>query len=399
MDIKAVINLIAFEVKSQLKTKAFWLLAILPPIAFIAMFWVNTTNTVSNNVYVINNTTVPINIEPTVHLAIQKVKSDFQFSKTDSPDAIITISSNEEGQLMCSLDQYRMVLPDNIIYIQKAIRDSYTHHLLSDDYILASKQAISNVHFKAEIKNVESTYLTSIATVIIVILYIVILQFSSSILRMIGKEKKNKISEVLLTAINERDIIIAKLFSGLLVAIIQIVFWLIGAMIIAYFIDTIAETYIWDNIISVIDSFTNYVNIHLIVSYSLLTLIMFIGGFLLYASIFSIIGAVSNENTNTQQFSIIATLPLLLTFLYVSKNLNSSNFIIDFLSIFPLSSPIALLAAVPQNWSWTFIISSVCILYACDILLIEITAQLYKHGKFNIKYLFNNCKINQTIKR
>lgn len=392
MDIKAVINLIAFEIKTQLKTKAFWLLAILPPIAFITMFWVNTTNTVSNNVYVINNTAVPINIEPTVHLFVKEVGSDFQYSKTDSPDAIITISSNEEGQLMCSFDQYRMVLPDNIDYIQKAIRDSYTYHLLSEDYIFASKQSISNVHFNTEIKNVESTYLTAIATVIIVILYIVILQFSSSILRMIGKEKKNKISEVLLTAINERDIIISKLFSGLFVAIIQIVFWLIGAMVIAFFIDTIAETSIWNNIISTINSFTNFVDIHIIVSYSLLTLIMFIGGFLLYASIFSIIGAVSNENTNTQQFSIIATLPLLLTFLYVSKNINSSNFITDLLSIFPLSSPIALLATVPQNWSWALIISSICILYVCDILLIEITSQLYKYGNFNIKYLFNNHK-------
>ena len=172
-------------------------------------------------------------------------------------------------------------------------------------------------------------------------------------------------------------------------AIIQIVFWLIGAMVIAYLVDTIAGTSIWTGIISMIDAFTNYVSIDTIVSYSLLTLIMFIGGFVLYASIFSIIGAVSNENTNTQQFSIIATLPLLLTFLYMSRNLNSSNCVIDFLSIFPLSSPIALLATIPHQWSWTYIISSVCILYACDILLIEITSQLYKYGNFNVKYLFN----------
>lgn len=52
MDIKAIINLMAFEIKAQLKTKAFWLLAILPPLALIAMFWLNTTNTVSNNIYV-----------------------------------------------------------------------------------------------------------------------------------------------------------------------------------------------------------------------------------------------------------------------------------------------------------------------------------------------------------
>ena len=389
MDIKSIINLIAFEIKTQLETKAFWLLAILPPIAFIAMFCVNTTNSVSNHVYIKNNSTVPINIESTTHLSIQEVGSEFQYSKTDSADAIITISSNDEGQLMCSLDQYQMMLPNNIDYIQKAIRDSYTRHLLSEDYVSASKQSISNVHFETEIKNVESTYLTSIATVLIVILYIVILQFSSSILRMIGKEKKNKISEVLLTAINEREIIISKLFSGLFVAIIQIVFWLIGAMVIAYLVDTIAGTSIWTGIISMIDAFTNYVSIDTIVSYSLLTLIMFIGGFVLYASIFSIIGAVSNENTNTQQFSIIATLPLLLTFLYMSRNLNSSNCVIDFLSIFPLSSPIALLATIPHQWSWTYIISSVCILYACDILLIEITSQLYKYGNFNVKYLFN----------
>lgn len=380
----------AFEIKAQLKTKAFWLLAILPPLALIAMFWLNTTNTVSNNIYVINTTNIPINIEPTEHLIIKKVGSDFQCSKKDSPDAVITISNNGEGHIMCSIDQYRIVLPENLTYIQKNIRDSYTHHILSDDYFFAIKQSVSNVHFETEIKNVESNYLTVIATAIIIILYIVILQFSSSILRMIGKEKKNKISEVLLTALNERDIIISKLLSGLIVATVQILFWLVGAIIIAYIIDIFAKTSIWDDIISTLLSLTNFVSVHTLVSYLLLSIVMFIGGYLLYASIFSIIGAISSENTNTQQFSIIATLPLLLTFIYISKNINTSNSVIDFLSIFPLSSPIALLASVPQEWSWPVIICSVATLYLCDIILIYITSKLYKDN--DIRFLLRNNK-------
>lgn len=380
----------AFEIKAQLKTKAFWLLAILPPLALIAMFWLNTTNTVSNNIYVINTTNIPINIEPTEHLIIKKVGSDFQCSKKDSPDAVITISNNGEGHIMCSIDQYRIVLPENLTYIQKNIRDSYTHHILSDDYFFAIKQSVSNVHFETEIKNVESNYLTVIATAIIIILYIVILQFSSSILRMIGKEKKNKISEVLLTALNERDIIISKLLSGLIVATVQILFWLVGAIIIAYIIDIFAKTSIWDDIISTLLSLTNFVSVHTLVSYLLLSIVMFIGRYLLYASIFSIIGAISSENTNTQQFSIIATLPLLLTFIYISKNINTSNSVIDFLSIFPLSSPIALLASVPQEWSWPVIICSVATLYLCDIILIYITSKLYKDN--DIRFLLRNNK-------
>lgn len=392
MDIKAVINLMAFEIKSQLKTKAFWLLAILPPIALIAMFWVNNTNTVSNSVYVVNTTNIPVNIEPTNNIIVKKVGVDFQCSKEDCPDAVITISNNGEGQILCSIDQYRIILPENKTYIQKAIQESYTHYILSDDYIFAARQSVSNIHFKTEIKNIESNYLTAIATATIVILYIVILQFSSSILRMIGKEKKNKISEVLLTALNERDIIISKLLSGLIVAIVQILFWLIGAIIIAYIIDTIIETSIWENIISTLTSLSNYISFHTLVLYILLSIIMFIGGYLLYASIFSIIGTISNENTNTQQFSIIATLPLLQTFLYVTKNLNTSNSIIDFLSIFPLSSPIALLASVPQKWSWIVILCSVCTLYLCDIILINITSKLYKNSRFDIRSLFMNNK-------
>lgn len=291
---------------------------------------------------------------------------------------------------MCSIDQYRIVLPENLTYIQKNIRDSYTHHILSDDYFFAIKQSVSNVHFETEIKNVESNYLTVIATAIIIILYIVILQFSSSILRMIGKEKKNKISEVLLTALNERDIIISKLLSGLIVATVQILFWLVGAIIIAYIIDIFAKTSIWDDIISTLLSLTNFVSVHTLVSYLLLSIVMFIGGYLLYASIFSIIGAISSENTNTQQFSIIATLPLLLTFIYISKNINTSNSVIDFLSIFPLSSPIALLASVPQEWSWPVIICSVATLYLCDIILIYITSKLYKDN--DIRFLLRNNK-------
>lgn len=155
-------------------------------------------------------------------------------------------------------------------------------------------------------------------------------------------------------------------------------------------IDIFAETSIWDDIISTLLSLTNFISVHTLVSYLFLSTVMFIGGYLLYASIFSIIGAISSENTNTQQFSIIATLPLLLTFIYVSKNINTSNSIIDFLSIFPLSSPIALLASAPQKWSWTVIICSVATLYLCDIILINITSKLYKDKDF--RFLLRNNK-------
>lgn len=389
MDIKAVYTLLSFEIKTQLKTKSFWLLAILPPLAFIAMFWVNTSNTAYNTIALVNKTDIPLSIESNNHLHVKDVNSIEENSAQEKPDAIISITQSGE-HIVCSIKQYKTLFPENISYIQKNVKNSYIQFLLDQEYVSATSKSNTDIHFENCIMNVETSYLSSIATVIIVILYIVILQFSSSILRMIGKEKKNKISEVLLTALDEREIIIAKLCAGLIVALIQILFWLIGALIIAYVIDSIAETAIWDGIYSTMNTLSSVISIKLICSYLLITLIMFVGGYFLYATIFSIIGAVSNENTNTQQFSIIATLPLLLTFLYISKNLNNSNYIIDFLSIFPLSSPIALLATIPQNWSWTTILSSIGLLYISDLILIRITSQLYKRGSFSFKYFWNS---------
>lgn len=384
MDIKAVYNLLLFEIKTQLQTRSFWVLAILPPLALIAMFWVNTTSTISNSIILVNNTEIPFFIESNSHMQVATADSISLNVSKENADAIVSIYKSNEN-IMCSICQSKTLFPENISLIQKNIKDSYVKFLLNKDYTFAVDQSNSTIHFENSISDIEHTYLSSIATIVIIILYIVILQFSSSILRMIGKEKKNKISEVLLTALDERDIIISKLCAGLVVAVIQILFWIIGALVIAFFIDAIIGTSIWASISSIIDTFISNISIELICGYFLIACIMFIGGYFLYATIFSIIGAVSKENTNTQQFSIIATLPLLLTFLYVSRNINSTNYIFDFLSIFPLSSPIALLAKVPQDWSWTTIISSITLLYLCDFILIHITSQLYKLGSFKIR--------------
>lgn len=395
MEIKKIINLFLFEIKNQLQTKSFWILALLPPLALIAVFWVNSYNTISNKVIILNQTDIPLVVETNKNLNVIKTTSAINLNNKEDIDAVISISRSD-GKINCIISQNKLLSQENISYIKKSIRDSYVHFLLSKTYSTIERRSDSEICFTDIYSNVETTYLTSLATIVIIILYIVILQFSSSILRMIGKEKKNKISEVLLTALDERDIILSKLFAGLLVAIIQIIFWLIGALVIAYICDCFIKTTILINISDIWNTFISNVSTSLIINYLIVTLIMFTGGYLLYSSIFAIIGAVSKENTNTQQFSIIATLPLLLTFVFVSKNLNSSSAMIDFLSIFPLSSPIALLAKITYVWSWTDIMASIILLCLSDIILIYITSNLYKFGTVSFK-LKNKSTIKKII--
>ena len=100
----------------------------------------------------------------------------------------------------------------------------------------------------------------------------------------------------------------------------------------------------------------------------------------MYCILFSILGAISNENTNTQQFSLIVTIPLLLTFVYVIKDFGGESQWLTWLSYFPMSSPIASIPIVAKHGVTCQIIISLLILSTTILVLFHYACILYSKG-------------------
>ena len=107
----------------------------------------------------------------------------------------------------------------------------------------------------------------------------------------------------------------------------------------------------------------------------------FLGGFLLYGSLFAAVGAAADNETDTQQFMLPITIPLILGLLIMANSfLNPSGKIAVIFSLIPLTSPIVMMARIPFGVPVTQLLLSAAILILTFTGSVWLAAKIYRTG-------------------
>ncbi len=110
-------------------------------------------------------------------------------------------------------------------------------------------------------------------------------------------------------------------------------------------------------------------------------LFYFIGGFLLYGSLFAAVGAAADNETDTQQFMLPITIPLILGLLVMANSfLNPSGKIAVIFSLIPLTSPIVMMARIPFGVPVMQLLLSAAILILTFVGSVWLAAKIYRTG-------------------
>src|SRR5690606_26182040 len=111
-------------------------------------------------------------------------------------------------------------------------------------------------------------------------------------------------------------------------------------------------------------------------------LLYFFGGYLLYSALFAAVGSAVDSETETQQFMLPITIPLLFTYiLSFGVLVNDPHGPLAFwLSMIPLTSPIAMLVRVPFGVPIWEIALSFALLVGGFILTTWIAGRIYRVG-------------------
>ena len=110
-------------------------------------------------------------------------------------------------------------------------------------------------------------------------------------------------------------------------------------------------------------------------------LFYFLGGYLLYGSLFAAIGAAVDSETDTQQFMLPITIPLILAlFVMINSFLNPSGKLAVWFSIIPLTSPIVMMARIPFGVPPGQLLLSMALLIATFMVTIWLAAKIYRTG-------------------
>jgi ABC-2 type transport system permease protein len=131
---------------------------------------------------------------------------------------------------------------------------------------------------------------------------------------------------------------------------------------------------------SLIEQIQNYFNF----SFSALLLCFlfyFIFGYLIYASLFAAIGAAVDNETDSQQFALPVTIPLILTIVLIMPiSENPGGSLALWMSMIPLTSPVAMLIRLPSGVHLYELLASMALCIVFFFCCVWFATKIYRIG-------------------
>jgi ABC-2 type transport system permease protein len=107
----------------------------------------------------------------------------------------------------------------------------------------------------------------------------------------------------------------------------------------------------------------------------------FITGYLLYASIFAAIGSAVDNETETQQFMLPVTIPIILALMVAMGTMQNPESSLSFwCSLIPLTSPVVMVARLPFGVPYWQIGVSMLLMVITFIAFVWMAAKIYRTG-------------------
>lgn len=216
-------------------------------------------------------------------------------------------------------------------------------------------------------------------------LYMFILIYGQMVMTSIIEEKNNRVLEIVVSSVSPFQLMMGKIAGVGLTAITQILIWALiigaGSAIAVPFLtpDTLGD----DAPQELVAAMTQVTDAGFLIELLVTTVLFFIGGFLLYASIYAAIGSAVSNVQDASQLSTIATLPIIIGIIGSMSILNNPDGTLAFwLSIIPLTSPMAMMARVPYGVPVWELALSIVLLYATFVFMIWLCAKIYRVGIF-----------------
>lgn len=222
------------------------------------------------------------------------------------------------------------------------------------------------------------------------LIFMFIIIYGNMIMRSVIEEKTNRIVEIIISSVKPFQLMLGKIIGTSLAGLTQFAIWLvIGGVLFAiapslFQVDTptatqaMAATESHSEISNIIAALYHFPFLET----SGVFLLFFVGGYLLYSSLYAMVGAMVDNETDTQQFLMPILIPLMLAF-YVgmfSVIEEPHGTISVVFSYIPLTSPVVMLMRIPFGVAWWEVLISLLLLYITFFLVIKIASKIYRIG-------------------
>ncbi len=233
----------------------------------------------------------------------------------------------------------------------------------------------------------------SLASGLAYLIFMFIMIYGVRVMRSVIEEKNSRVVEVIISSVKPMQLMIGKILGTALVALTQFAIWiaLTLCLMMIYQKFTLNDIESIQNIQQGIDKIPDpdrlnqTIEVLFSLNYSFIIttfLLFFTLGYLFFSSFFAAIGSAVDNETETQQFTFLAIAPLMIGGYgsFTSLMTNPEGNILAALSLFPMTSPVAMVIRSPYEvpfWQWVL---AVFLLIGATIGMIYIAAKIYRTG-------------------
>jgi ABC-2 type transport system permease protein len=223
--------------------------------------------------------------------------------------------------------------------------------------------------------------------------------YGTSVMRSVIEEKTSRIVEIIVSSVKPFQLMLGKIIGNASAGLLQFLIW--GILI--FIITTVASSVFGIDMVEMQTSklpaeqleaakqAAGMDKLQLIIQEVLrlpilkmfvLFIFYFLGGYMLYSSMFAAVGAAVDNETDTQQFMLPIMLPLILgVYVGFATVMNDPHGSIAVLfSHIPFTSPIVMLMRVPFGVSWYELALSMTLLLVTFVFMVWLAAKIYRVG-------------------
>ncbi len=415
------------EYLSRVKKKSFLILTFLTPLLFVAFYafliWMMTIDDTENRtIGVVNESELVNPVKSNEYTTFNYLKNtSFDQAKKQMEDkgyyAILFIPKNIMTEHRAELFSHKQVTievkSDAESQIRRHIERIKRDKVIAETKIADLEQRLAatktpiyigtkKISEAGEIKESSTEIAMFLGFFGAFVIYMFIFMYGVQVMRGVIEEKTNRIVEVIISSVKPFQLMMGKIVGVAMVGLTQFLLWIILTVVLISVISSILlpgiDMATLQQVQSVSDlpqgvpemnkgqfdmlqNVLNTFDFGYIVSILSAFIFYFLGGYLLYSALFAAVGSAVDNETETQQFMLPITIPLILA-LYVgfavAKNPESSLAI--WTSIIPFTSPIVMLVRVPFGVPTWQLLLSISLLIVTFIFITWIAAKIYRTG-------------------
>ena len=388
----------------------------------IVPIWLSTQEQEPQLIQVVDESYIFKNIIPTQKL-IQFDYTDITFNEAQENfyntdyDAILYIPNNilEGGRavkmfyktsLGNSTEEYIRSTISKMMYDVILVQNRVNIHVIKDADINSRIKVLSEkLKPSGKSEYIDSGLFAAVGAGAGVLIYLFIFLYGVQVMQGVMEEKNSRIVEVILSSVKPFDFMMGKILGIALVGLTQFMLW--TSLTIALY--SIASQTVLKNVevkeaqrkeeTIKIGADLRYMEMKKIEKPNVVTqvwndlqsidmgmivfcfLFYFLAGYFLYSAMFAAVGAAVDNESDTQQFRLPITIPLMFCLAvlpYVLLNLNSS--LTYWLSIIPLTSPVIMMVRLPFGVPTPELLLSMVLLIISFIVTTWLAARIYRTG-------------------